>query len=373
MSKTAYRGYVPSSSTVFCTEEAGAAAKASLQKAITWCTTDAAGPSLGLLRTALLDLASVLIAQKAVPGALACLQAAATAGACLNALLTAPQDLGMVNGAAVPVWVSTSLQGEAVHANSCMRTYIPDNSAVMHVLYHTVLTFLVTPKTGQRLVRHFFVSEQHQTCPLSSGNADSMLADCHHVPSFVPSGTAPNGLCMHTTPEQHRLLCMLHHLFHCREHQTNTSWIRLGQIWSVQQLMPSHTDVQTNFPNPSNYADYDVNATAGQELAFNKEKGLPLPGGTLDPALLSRLLLCHYASLVRSLDKCDRDSSAPIQDAAQALQLHATLRSAHLLRLSLLTASSGRSVCIQTWHFLYTYSSKASQMRHFGTQFHRTY
>lgn len=158
------------------------------------------------------------------------------------------------------------------------------------------MTFLVTPKTGQRLVRHFFVSEQHQTCPLSSGNADSMLADCHHVPSF-----------------------------------------------------------------------------AGQELAFNKEKGLPLPGGTLDPALLSRLLLCHYASLVRSLDKCDRDSSAPIQDAAQALQLHATLRSAHLLRLSLLTASSGRSICIQTWHFLYTYSSKASQMRHFGTQFHRTY
>ena len=100
-------------------EEAGGAAKANLQKAITWCTTDAAGPSLGLLRAALLDLASVLIAEKAVPGALACLQAAATAGACSRALLTAPQDLGLVNAAAVPAWVSTLLQGKWVLASAC--------------------------------------------------------------------------------------------------------------------------------------------------------------------------------------------------------------------------------------------------------------
>ena len=54
----------------------------------------------------------MLIAEKAVPGALACLQAAATAGACLDALLAAPQDLGVVPAAAVPTWVSTLLQGE---------------------------------------------------------------------------------------------------------------------------------------------------------------------------------------------------------------------------------------------------------------------
>lgn len=67
-------------------------------------------------------------------------------------------------------------------------------------------------------------------------------------------------------------------------------------------------------------------ASAGQELAFNKEKGLPMPGSTLDPALLSRLLLCQYASLVTSLDKCPGDC-VPTQAAAQALQLHATLKS----------------------------------------------
>ena len=114
--------YVSADSDALSAEEASGAAKASLQKAITWCTTDAAGPSLGLLRAALLDLASVLIAEKAVPGALACLQAAATAGACLRALLTAPQDLDMVNAAAVPAWASTSLQGglciELLHVSS---------------------------------------------------------------------------------------------------------------------------------------------------------------------------------------------------------------------------------------------------------------
>lgn len=115
----AHRSYVYLNVEFLSTEEAGGAAKASLQKAITWCTTDAAGPSLGLLRGALLDLAAVLSAEKAVPGALACLQAAATAGACLNTLLTAPQDLGVVSAAAVPAWVSTSLQGEL-----CMITSI---------------------------------------------------------------------------------------------------------------------------------------------------------------------------------------------------------------------------------------------------------
>lgn len=93
-------------------EVAQSEGKASLQKAITWCTTDAAGPGLGLLRTALLDLTSMLLAQKAVAGAHACLQAAATAGACLKALLSAPQDLGTVAAAAVPAWASTILQGQ---------------------------------------------------------------------------------------------------------------------------------------------------------------------------------------------------------------------------------------------------------------------
>lgn len=53
-----------------------------------------------------------------------------------------------------------------------------------------------------------------------------------------------------------------------------------------------------------------------------------MPGSTLDPALLSRLLLCEYASLVTSLDMCCGDGAVPTtQAAAQALQLHATLRS----------------------------------------------
>ena len=94
-----------------CADEARAAAKASLRKAITWCTTDAAGPSLGLLRSALLDMASGLLAERAVPDAFACLQGAATAGACLSTLLTAPQDLCVVTAAAVPAWASTMLQG----------------------------------------------------------------------------------------------------------------------------------------------------------------------------------------------------------------------------------------------------------------------
>lgn len=117
-------------------EEAGAAAKASLQKVITWCTTDAAGPSLGLLRTALLDLASVLLAEKAVPGALACLQAAATAGACLDALLAAPQDLGAVAAAALPAWVSTLLQGELYMPPGSMCTCL----SALHRCLCTVTT-----------------------------------------------------------------------------------------------------------------------------------------------------------------------------------------------------------------------------------------
>ena len=69
------------------------------------------------------------------------------------------------------------------------------------------------------------------------------------------------------------------------------------------------------------------NASAGQEVASQKQ-GSPVTGSTLDSALLSRLLLCHYASLVRSLDKNPGDSSVPLQTAAQALQLHSPLRSA---------------------------------------------
>ena len=68
--------------------------------------------------------------------------------------------------------------------------------------------------------------------------------------------------------------------------------------------------------------------TAGKELAFNREKALPEPGASLDPALLSRLLLCYYASLVSAQDKCPGDFTLPMQSAAQALQLHAVLRSA---------------------------------------------
>ncbi len=86
-------------------------AKASLQKVITWCTTDAAGPSLGLLRGALLDLASLLLAEGALPGALACLQSAAAAGTCRDALLSAPQVLGPITATAVPAWAIQLLQG----------------------------------------------------------------------------------------------------------------------------------------------------------------------------------------------------------------------------------------------------------------------
>jgi hypothetical protein len=90
-------------------------AKASLQKAITWCTTDAAGPSLGLLRGALLDLASLLLAEGALPSALACLQTAAAAGTCRDALLSAPQVLGPITATAVPAWAMQLLQGRFLH------------------------------------------------------------------------------------------------------------------------------------------------------------------------------------------------------------------------------------------------------------------
>lgn len=114
-------------------EEAVIAAKASLQRTITWCGTDAAGPSLGLLRTALLDLASMLIAEKAVPGALACLKAAATAGACLDALLAAPQDLGFVTAAAVPAWALALLQGEQGLPASRMHTCLSTVHCCLHI------------------------------------------------------------------------------------------------------------------------------------------------------------------------------------------------------------------------------------------------
>lgn len=99
--------------------EMGLTAKASLQKAMTWCTMDAAGPSLGLLRGALLDLASLLLAEGAVPGALACLQTAAAAGTCRDALLTAPQVLGPITATAVPAWAMQLLQGNLLHLLFC--------------------------------------------------------------------------------------------------------------------------------------------------------------------------------------------------------------------------------------------------------------
>ena len=80
-------------------------------KVVTWAATDAAGPSLPLLRSALLDLASIHLAEAAVPAATACLQAATAAGRCLDQLLTAPQALGPVTAPAVPTWAVQLLQG----------------------------------------------------------------------------------------------------------------------------------------------------------------------------------------------------------------------------------------------------------------------
>jgi hypothetical protein len=99
--------------------EMASTAKASLQKVITWCTTDAAGPSLGLLRGALLDLASLLLAEGALPGALACLQGAAASGTCRDALLSAPQVLGPITATAVPAWAIQLLQGRFLHLLFC--------------------------------------------------------------------------------------------------------------------------------------------------------------------------------------------------------------------------------------------------------------
>jgi hypothetical protein len=65
---------------------------------------------------------------------------------------------------------------------------------------------------------------------------------------------------------------------------------------------------------------------AGQEVAFAREKGLPEPPASLDPSLLSRLLLCHYAGLVTSLDKLLGDPGLAQSAAAQALQLHTLLK-----------------------------------------------
>lgn len=68
---------------------------------------------------------------------------------------------------------------------------------------------------------------------------------------------------------------------------------------------------------------------AGQEAAFAQEKGLvgATATGNLDAALLSRMLLCHYASLVSALNTDTLGSPGLHQDAAaQALQLHTVLR-----------------------------------------------
>ena len=97
-----------------------AIAKASLSKAITWCTTDAAGPSLGLLRSALLDLASLHLAEGTIPSAFACLQAASAAGSCRDALLKAPQALGAVTASAVPAWATQLLHGQQAMASALL-------------------------------------------------------------------------------------------------------------------------------------------------------------------------------------------------------------------------------------------------------------
>ena len=55
-------------------EKAREEGKASLQKVVTWGSTDAAGPSLPLLQHALLDLASLHLAAGAVPAALGAIQ-----------------------------------------------------------------------------------------------------------------------------------------------------------------------------------------------------------------------------------------------------------------------------------------------------------
>ena len=113
--------------------EMASTAKASLQKVITWCTTDAAGPSLGLLRGALLDLASLLLAEGALPGALACLQSAAASGTCRDALLSAPQVWGPITATAVPAWAIQLLQGRFLHLlfAGCPN---PLNRSALHVL-----------------------------------------------------------------------------------------------------------------------------------------------------------------------------------------------------------------------------------------------
>lgn len=67
----------------------------------------------------------------------------------------------------------------------------------------------------------------------------------------------------------------------------------------------------------------------GQEAAFAKSRGLPEAASSLEPALLSRLLLCHYAGLVSSLDQPLQGPHLPSSAAAQALQLHTILRQAN--------------------------------------------
>ena len=61
-------------------------------------------------------------------------------------------------------------------------------------------------------------------------------------------------------------------------------------------------------------------------MAFAQEQGLPDPPASLEPALLSRLLLCYYASLVSSLDQPLGDPNLAQPAAAQALQLHTMLK-----------------------------------------------
>ncbi len=139
--------------------EMASTAKTSLQKVITWCTTDAAGPSLGLLRGALLDLASLLLAEGALPGALACLQSAAAAGTCRDALLSAPQVLGPITATAVPAWATQLLQGKFWHL-LFQRLSVPPWSQGSSCSAHCAL-----PTEGYSHVVAPLVRLLHSCCP----------------------------------------------------------------------------------------------------------------------------------------------------------------------------------------------------------------
>lgn len=90
-------------------------------------------------------------------------------------------------------------------------------------------------------------------------------------------------------------------------------------------------------------------AVAGQEAAFVQQaagSAAVAAAGSLDPALLSRWVLCHYAGLVQALNTGYLTSPSLQPDAAaQALQLHLALVYVPLPyhRIAFLVAVSCRS------------------------------